>query len=158
MYINIRSNSIEPSYLLGKFAYGLQQGIGITLPAQQQKYRERRKGADSKRCPPPCEVSCRLVSLRILPEDFGRFWYVASEEFKSPGLLVHRLSHAQIGAVSAPICAFYRRSLSGSSIVSARICPLQSCSGSKVGQALADILRRIAYNRTIFITMKRSRL
>ena len=45
-----------------------------------------------------------------------------------------RLSHAQIGAVSAPICAFYRRSLGGFSIVSVQPCPLFSDSGSKVGQ------------------------
>ena len=45
-----------------------------------------------------------------------------------------RLSHAQIGAVSAPICAFYRRSLGESSIVSIQPCPLFSDSGSKVGQ------------------------
>ena len=50
-------------------------------------------------------------------------------------LLVRRLSHAQIGAVSAPICAFYHRSFGGFSIVSVQPRPLFSDSGSKVGQA-----------------------
>ena len=49
-------------------------------------------------------------------------------------LLVRRLSHAQIGAVSAPICAFYRRLLGGSSVVSVQPCLLRFRSGSKMGQ------------------------
>ncbi len=40
------------------------------------------------------------------------------------GLLAGWLSHAHIGAVSAPMCAFYHRSLGGFSIVSAQTCPL----------------------------------
>ena len=56
------------------------------------------------------------------------------EVLEPPGLLVRRLSHAQIGVISAPICAFYHRSLGGSSAVSVRPCPLFSDSGSKVGQ------------------------
>jgi hypothetical protein len=44
------------------------------------------------------------------------------------------LSQAQIEAISAPICAFYRRLLGGSSVVSAQPCPLRFRSGSKVGQ------------------------
>mgnify|MGYP000234587957 CR=1 FL=1 len=40
----------------------------------------------------------------------------------------------QIGVISAPICAFCRRSLGGFSIVSVQPCPLFSDSGSKVGQ------------------------
>ena len=51
------------------------------------------------------------------------------------GRLELRLSHAQIGVVSAPICAFCHRSLGGSSIVSVQPCPLFSDSGSKLGQA-----------------------
>ena len=50
--------------------------------------------------------------------------------------LENRLSHAQIGVISAPICAFYHRSLGGSSIVSVQPCPLQFYSGSKMGQRL----------------------
>ena len=50
------------------------------------------------------------------------------------GLRVMRQSQAQIGVISAPICAFYHHSLGGFSIVSAQSCPLFSCSGSKVGQ------------------------
>jgi len=46
-----------------------------------------------------------------------------------------RQSQAQIGVISAPICAFYRRSLGGFSVVSVQLCPLFSDSGSKLGQA-----------------------
>ena len=49
-------------------------------------------------------------------------------------LRVMRQSQAQIGVISAPICAFYHHSLGGFSIVSVQPCPLQSYSGSKVGQ------------------------
>ena len=44
------------------------------------------------------------------------------------------MSHAQIGVISAPICAFYRRSFDGFSVVSVHPCPLRSHSGSKLGQ------------------------
>ena len=50
--------------------------------------------------------------------------------------LENRLSHAHIGVISAPICAFYHRSLGEFSIVSVQPCPLFSRSGSKVGQRL----------------------
>ena len=43
-------------------------------------------------------------------------------------------SQAQIGVISAPICAFYHRSLGGFSIVSVQPCPLFSYSGAKLGQ------------------------
>ena len=45
-----------------------------------------------------------------------------------------RQSQAQIGVVSAPICAFYRHSFGEFSIVSVQPCPLFSDSGSKLGQ------------------------
>nr|DAL67206.1 MAG TPA: hypothetical protein [Caudoviricetes sp.] len=45
-----------------------------------------------------------------------------------------RQSQAQIGAISAPICAFYRHSFGEFSIVSVQACPLFSDSGSKLGQ------------------------
>ena len=48
--------------------------------------------------------------------------------------LENRLSHAQIGVISAPICAIYRHSLGGVSIVSVQRCLLQFYSGSKLGQ------------------------
>ena len=48
--------------------------------------------------------------------------------------LENRLSQGQIGVISAPICAFYHRSLGRFSIVSVQPCPLQAYSGSKVGQ------------------------
>ena len=45
-----------------------------------------------------------------------------------------RQSQAQIGVISAPICAFCHRSLGGFSVVSVQPSPLFSDSGSKVGQ------------------------
>ena len=71
------------------------------------------------------------VSLKIsrLVWLFGTPWGI-----RTPGLLVRRLSHAQIGVVSAPICAFCHRSFGGFSVVSVQPCPLFSDSGSKVGQ------------------------
>ena len=57
------------------------------------------------------------------------------------GLRVMRQSQAQIGVISAPICAFYRRSLGEFSVVSVRPCPLFSDSGSKVGQAQSSEYR-----------------
>ena len=48
-----------------------------------------------------------------------------------------RQSQAQIGVISAPICAFYHGSLGGFSVVSAQPCLLFSCSGSKLGQKLS---------------------
>ena len=65
-------------------------------------------------------------------DDFEDFWYAVRDS--SPGLLVRRLSQGHIGAVSAPMCAFYHHSLGGFSIVSVQPCPLFSGSGSKVGQ------------------------
>ena len=47
------------------------------------------------------------------------------------GLRVMRLSQVQIEAVSAPICAFYRRSLGGFSVVSGQPCPFNSVLGQK---------------------------
>ena len=66
---------------------------------------------------------------QTISRTFGTPWGI-----RTPGLLVRRLSHAQTGAVSAPICAFYHRSLGGFSIVSAQPCPPQFHSGSKLGQ------------------------
>ena len=50
------------------------------------------------------------------------------------GLRVMRQSQGQIGAVSAPLCAFCHRSLDEFSVVSVQTCPLFSDSGSKLGQ------------------------
>ena len=50
------------------------------------------------------------------------------------GLRVMRQSHAQIGVISAPICAFCHHSFGGFSIVFVQPCPLFSHSGSKLGQ------------------------
>ena len=67
---------------------------------------------------------------QTISRTFGTPWGI-----RTPGLLVRRLSQGQIGVISAPICAFYHRSLGGVSIVSVRPCPLFSDSGSKMGQA-----------------------
>ena len=67
---------------------------------------------------------------QTISRTFGTPWGI-----RTPGLLVRRLSHAQIGVVSAPICAFYHCSLGESSIVSIQPCLLFSGSGSKLGQA-----------------------
>ena len=67
---------------------------------------------------------------QTISRTFGTPWGI-----RTPGLLVRRLSHAQIGVISAPICAFCRRSFGGFSIFSVQPCPLFSDSGSKVGQA-----------------------
>ena len=61
---------------------------------------------------------------------------------RTPGLLVRRLSHAQIGVISAPICAFYHHSLGGLSIVSVQPCPLFSDSGSKLGHRRTEKQKR----------------
>ena len=50
--------------------------------------------------------------------------------------LENRLSHAHIGVISAPMCAFYHHSLGGFSVVSVQPCLPQFYSGSKVGQRL----------------------
>lgn len=73
--------------------------------------------------------------LVCLGRTASAFWGLWLFLLLDPGLLVRRLSHAQIGVISALICAFYRRSLGRFSIVSIQPCPLFSDSGSKVGQA-----------------------
>ena len=78
------------------------------------------------------------------PYGFGSFWHAVRDS--NPGLLVRRLSQAQIGAASAPICAFYRRSLGGFSIVSVQPCPLRFRSGSKLGQG-ATLHKLIEYDK-----------
>ena len=67
--------------------------------------------------------------------------FVRNQDFSGCGsrtrtcdLRVMRQSQAQIGVISAPICAFCRRSLGGFSIVSVQHYPLFSRSGSKLGQ------------------------
>ena len=72
------------------------------------------------------------------------------------GLRVMRQSQGQIGVISAPICAFYHRSLGGSSIVSVQPCPLQFYSGSKMGQRKfwnykTKVVKRLS--NIIFITL-----
>ena len=69
------------------------------------------------------------VSVSILVTQDG-----CGDRTRTCDLRVMRQSQAQIGVISPPICAFYRRSLGGFSIVSVQPCPLFSDSGSKVGQ------------------------
>jgi len=52
-----------------------------------------------------------------------------------------RQSQAQIGVISAPICAFYHRSLGGSSIVSVQPCPFPFRSGPFWGKSGSDTVR-----------------
>ena len=75
-------------------------------------------------------------TLEQLRADKERAETQLAQELHKLERLENRLSHAQIGVISAPICAFYHRSLGGFSIVSVQPCPLFSCSGSKVGQRL----------------------
>ena len=62
--------------------------------------------------------------------------YGCGDRTRTCDLRVMRQSQGKIGVISAPICAFYHRSLGGFSIVSVQPCPLFSDSGSKVGQDL----------------------
>ena len=62
-----------------------------------------------------------------------RFWVFPDCTFLDISRVM-RQSQAQIGVISAPICAFCRRSLGGFSIVSVQPCLLFSDSGSKLGQ------------------------
>ena len=73
-------------------------------------------------------------TLEQLRADKERAETQLAQELHKLERLENRLSHAQIGVISAPICAFYHRSLGGSSIVSVQPCPLQSYSRSKLGQ------------------------
>ena len=74
------------------------------------------------------------IACPLCREKYGNTNGKRQEEEGGP--LVRRQSQAQIGVVSAPICAFYHRSLGGFSIVSVQPCPLFSCSGSKLGQQI----------------------
>ena len=69
------------------------------------------------------------VSVSILVTQDG-----CGDRTRTCDLRVMRQSQGEIGVISAPICAFYRHSFGEFSIVSVQPCPLQSCSGSKVGQ------------------------
>ena len=64
----------------------------------------------------------------------NQVFYGCGDRTRTCDLRVMRQSQGQIGVISAPICAFYRHSLGGFSIVSVQPCPLFSDSGSKVGQ------------------------
>ena len=75
-------------------------------------------------------------TLEQLRADKERAETQLAQELHKLERLENRLSHAQIGVISAPICAFCRRSLGGFSVVSVQPCPLFSDSGSKVGQRL----------------------
>ena len=69
------------------------------------------------------------VSVSILVTQDG-----CGDRTRTCDLRVMRQSQGKIGVISAPICAFCRRSLGGFSIVSVQSCPLFSDSGSKLGQ------------------------
>ena len=71
----------------------------------------------------------KTAEIIRFPPFFG-----ANDATQTHDLRVMRQSQAQIGVISAPICAFCRRSLGGFSVVSVQACPLFSNSGSKLGQ------------------------
>ena len=75
-------------------------------------------------------------TLEQLRADKERAETQLAQELHKLERLENRLSHAQIGVISTPICAFYRRSFDGFSIVSVQHYLLFSYSGSKVGQRL----------------------
>ena len=75
-------------------------------------------------------------TLEQLRADKERAETQLAQELHKLERLENRLSHAHIGVISAPICAFYHHSFGGFSIVSVQSCPFQFHSGSKVGQRL----------------------
>ena len=79
-----------------------------------------------------------LISVKRLEKSPEAGWFQdfsgCGGRTRTYGLRVMRQSQAQIGVISAPICAIYRHSLGGFSIVSVQPCPLFSDSGSKLGQ------------------------
>ena len=92
-----------------------------------------RSGTRGRRCAPT--IHCQNF-LKKKTADFLRNqrFYGCGDRTRTCDLRVMRQSQAQIGVISAPICAFYHRSLGGFSIVSVQPCPLFSDSGSKLGQ------------------------
>ena len=87
------------------------------------------------------------VSVSILVTQDG-----CGDRTRTCDLRVMRQSQAQIGVISAPICAFYRHSLGGSSIVSVQPYPLQSYSGSKLGQKILKLQNRSCQPVKMFIS------
>ena len=79
-----------------------------------------------------------LISVKRLEKSPETDWFQdfsgCGGRTRTYGLRVMRQSQAQIGVISAPICAFCRRSLGGFSIVSVQPYPFQFHSGSKLGQ------------------------
>ena len=91
-----------------------------------------------------CEKSPEILRF----QDFSG----CGDRTRTCDLRVMRQSQAQIRVVSAPICAFYHRSLGGSSIVSVQPCPLFSDSGSKVGQKILKLQNRSCQPVKMFIS------
>ena len=102
------------------------------------RYRHNKKRAGSTSCSyiskrHKCrqkEIECPHPTLRLVKNTR----YGCGGRTRTYGLRVMRQSQAQIGVISAPICACCRHSLGGFSVVSVQPCPLFSDSGSKVGQ------------------------
>ena len=65
--------------------------------------------------------------------------------------LENRLSHAHIGVISAPMCAFYHHSLGEFSIVPVQPYPFQFHSGSKLGQAQSSRIPLTSRVESIYI-------
>ena len=82
-----------------------------------------RSGTRGRRCAPT--IHCQNF-LKKKTADFLRNqrFYGCGDRTRTCDLRVMRQSQAQIGVISAPICAFYRHSLGGFSIVSIQSCPV----------------------------------
>ena len=92
-------------------------------------YKTRLKKQGIKTLKPLISQGFQVSASILVTQDGcgGRTW--------TSDLRVMRQSQGKIGVISAPICAFCRRSLGGFSIVSVQPCLLFSDSGSKLGQA-----------------------
>ena len=114
------SESVMPAIKQAKSAANLVQVLPNTLkcPCVSIKRALKKRGIKTLK---PLISQGFQVSVSILVTQDG-----CGDRTRTCDLRVMRQSQAQIGVVSAPICAFYHHSLGGFSIVSAQPCPLQS--------------------------------
>ena len=106
------------------------------------------------RSPPQSDAKLsRLKSKEKPPVSYETSgFYGCGDRTRICDLRVMRQSQGKIGVISAPICAFYRHSLGGFSIVSVQPCPLFSGSGSKVGQKILKLQNRSCQPVKMFIS------
>ena len=129
------SESVEPAIRQAKSAENLVQVLPNALKCPCVSIKHALKKQSIKTLKPLISQGFQ-VSVSILATQDG-----CGDRTRTCDLRVMRQSQAQIGVISAPICAFYRRSLGEFSVVSVRPCPLFSDSGSKVGQAQSSEYR-----------------